>query len=425
MRVSTNMLTFNFMTSLNSSLERQNSLQEKLSDGKAIHRPSDDPVRTVRSLRFNINLRENEQYTQNVKDAMSWLETTDGAMSDLSSLTIKAKELVVKAANPNPDVALKAIGQELDGIINQMIQIGNTKIGDRYVFAGQNDKIQPFQRRMITPDNGAPYETVVYTGDSNKISMRIQPGSVTPSQDSVNLTGEDVFGPLTPVTENGKTIPTAGILNNLLQIKNALMGNQPSPKSNPIGGDITMAAGQKDFNAFTLRVDSIGAGGLPDKVSYSLDGGVSWANAANIAIAGDQVTITDEKGLGTTSVQFQFQAAAAPTVVYKAGDTYTLPQATSGTDVQWISKSALYLVDNAHDHMLQAHTGIGARMSMYTQAQALLEKDNVIITSDVAANEDLDIPKAMIDFKTSESVYRTALSLGARLMPPSLADFLK
>ncbi|HML34218.1 flagellar hook-associated protein FlgL [Sporomusa sphaeroides] len=424
MRVSTNMLSFNFMISLNKNLGRQNKIQQQLSDGKALHRPSDDPVKTIRSLRFNINLKENEQYTQHVKDSISWMETTDGAMSDLSSLTIRAKELVIKAVSPNPDMALDAIANELDGIINQMIEIGNTKIGDRYVFAGQNDKIQPFQRRTVTAADGTQTEAVVYSGDTNKISMRIQPGIVTPAQDSVNLTGEDVFGFQTTM-ENGKEIQTAQVLNNLIRVKEALKG-QTSAKSNPAGGDISQTSAEA-HNAFTLRIDEVNAG-LPTKVSYSIDGGVTWETSGGtppnpkIAIDGTgKVTINDSEGLGTATVEYQLTADTDN----KSGDTYSLPQTESDRDLQWLSKTGLYLVDSAHSHILQAQTEMGARMAMYTQAQALLEKNNVVITGDVSANEDLDIAKAIIDFKTSESIYRAALSVGAKLMPPSLVDFMR
>lgn len=424
MRVSTNMLSFNFMISLNKSLARQNKIQEQLSDGKALHRPSDDPVKTIRSLRFNINLKENEQYTQHVKDSISWMETTDGAMSDLSSLMIKAKELTVKAVAPNPDMGLDAIADELDGLINQMVEIGNTKIGDRYVFAGQNDKVQPFQRRIVTNADGTQTESVVYSGDNNKISMRIQPGSVTPSQDSVNLTGKEVFG-LSTVEENGKEIQTATALNDLIRIKEALKGTPETYKSNPAGGDVSQASSE-EHKAFTLRIDDIDATGLPTKASYSIDGGQTWKTAEQVLDASNNpipgcfaMQATD---MGTVDpVQYQFGTNNSENQV---GDTYTLPQTTAERDLEWVSKVGLYLADSGHNSILQAQTLIGTRMAMYEQAQALLEKSNVTITDYVSANEDLDIAKAIVDYKTSESVYRAALSVGARLMPPSLVDFM-
>ncbi|MBP2636918.1 MAG: flagellar hook-associated protein 3 [Firmicutes bacterium] len=421
------------MSSLNKSLARQTDLQEKLADGKAIHTPSDDPVRAVRSLRFNISLRGNEQYTQHVKDAISWMESTDSAMSDLSSILIKAKELVTQAVAPNPDMALEAIGQELDGLINQMVEIGNTKIGDRYIFAGQNDKTQPFQRRMVDPGavgGGDAFEAVVYSGDSNKISMRIQAGGITPTQDSVSLSGDEVFGPLSYVTEAGipaSTGPTqvSSMFQSLLWAKQVLNGKAPVTQSNPLGAtaNLTAPATMTTHKAATLRIDQL-TGTTPNTISYTVDGGQNWISLTEDTPGSGQFTIPGSV-LGTEpdDVTYTF-GADADTVV---GDTYSVPavSTTTGTaDLQWLSTVGLQLVDNAHDYILQSQTEIGARMSMYEQAEALLEKNNVIITGDVSANEDLDIAQAMIDFKTSESVYRTALSVGAKIMPQSLADFL-
>jgi len=109
---------------------------------------------------------------QNVKDATSWMETTDSAMSQINSIMTRAKELVISADGSKSPDALQAIGQELDGLINSAIDIGNTQIGDRYLFAGQKDKTQPLERTTITdPLTGLAVEVVVYNGDDNKISM--------------------------------------------------------------------------------------------------------------------------------------------------------------------------------------------------------------------------------------------------------------
>ena len=50
---------------------------------------------------------------------------------------------------------------------------------------------------------------------------------------------------------------------------------------------------------------------------------------------------------------------------------------------------------------------------MHGLMQNILEDNSNIITADLAGAEDLDVPRAIIDFKTAESVYRTALSVGA------------
>ena len=199
-------MTYNYLRNLNKSLTKQDSLNKQLSDGKLIHKPSDDPIGTIRSMTFGSNLSKNEQYQQNLSDAQSWMNTTDGVMSQYSEIMIRVKELTLSAANGDkPQEAVQVIGDEVDNLLNQMVALGNTKIADRYVFSGQKDKTEPFVRDAKTGE-------VSYLGDNNKISMVINTdASAKAAQDSVNLTGPEVFG------GDG-----AQLMNQLNEIKNRL-----------------------------------------------------------------------------------------------------------------------------------------------------------------------------------------------------------
>lgn len=301
MRISNNMMTYGFLNSVDRSLNRMNTLQEQLSDGKAIHRPSDDPIKAIRSLKLNTNLTANEQFTQNAQDGTSWLETTDSALTSIGSIMQRAREIVISAVSPKPDIAYTTAANEIDGLINAAINVGNTQIGDRYIFAGQKDKTQPF---VLDPGGN-----ITYNGDSNKISMPLQPGQVNPDQDSVNATGVDLFG------------PNMELIKNLVAIRDQL--------------------------------------------------------------------------------------------------------ATGNPDVNYLSNTGLGNLDADMDRVLLTQTQIGTRMSMYELATNFLEGDNVTITANVASNEDIDIAKALMDFKNNENVYNAALSVGSKIMPLSLVDFLK
>ena len=306
MRISNNMMTYNFLGSMNKSLNRMNNLQEQLSDGKRIHRPSDDPIAMIRSLRFNTNLVTNEQYNQNVKDGISWMKTTDGALSDLGSILIQAKETVVKAIAPNPGIAFQTLGTEIDGLISHIVNLANSQIGDRYIFAGQKDKMNPpLQPVTYDPVTGK----VTYNGDSGKISMPLQAGPPNPDQDSVNVTALEALG------------VNMELINHLVDVKKQL-------------------------------------------------------------------------------------ASGAP-------------------DLQYLSNTALKNIDDDHNRVLLTQTKLGARMSMYELADNFLQDDNVTINTYIADNEDLDIAKALTDYKTNENVYKAALSIGSKIMPVSLVDFLR
>jgi flagellar hook-associated protein 3 FlgL len=421
MRITNNMITNSYLNSFNSALERQNKLQEQLADGKQIHRPSDDPIRVVRSLNYNDDLAANEQFTQNVKDATSWMETTDSTMSELSSIMIRAKELVVSADSTKSPDAMKAIGKELDGLINSAIDIGNSQIGDRYLFAGQMDKTQPLTRTTITdPVTKQQVEVVVYNGDDNKISMPTKNGLVDPTQDSVNITGIKAFGPkqdyVDTSTVPATTTTTLQSFNDLLRLKNEFLKTSAVSQSNSTGGAATVGGTYTGtgFQDVTLRITA--TAGAVTAADFSTDGGTTWTAATADASVPPIFT------LGTTGVTTQITTAAGNAT----GDSYAfhVPYSTNVPDINWMSSVGTQMVDDVHSYMLQAQTELGARSSSYTMIQNMLDDNNTTITDYLSANEDLDIPKAIIEFKNSEAVYNAALSVGSKIMPKSLVDFL-
>ena len=419
MRITNNMISNNYLSALNKSLERQSKIQEQLTDGKAIHRPSDDPIKTIRSLRFNTNLSMNEQFTQNVNDSISWMESTDGAMSNLSNIMIRVKELAVSADGNKPADALNAIGAEIDQLINQAVTIGNTKIGDRYIFAGQMDGTLPFERKQIKdPNSNKTMDVVVYNGDLNKISMLIKPGVTNPSEDSVNITGEELFGPL--VYKYGN--PTMDIFSNLINLKEELQKKNSITQTAGAAGTATLGGAYSGtgYTNYDVRIDAPVVGGQVSAASYSIDGGNNWLAAA-VGHAGTTATVSIPDGLGVT---LDIEDDAGNMV----NGTYSFHMPTSNNnspDTLWVSNVALGNIDRAHSAQLKMHTELGARMSTYEMVKNILASNNATITNDVSQNEDLDIAAAMIDQKTSENVYKAALSVGAKIMPLSLVDFMR
>lgn len=304
----------NYLSALNGSLERQSKLQEQLTDGQIVHRPSDDPVRTIRDMRFKTNLAINDQYTQNVADSQSWMDSTDSAMSDLSSIMIRVKELVVSADGTKPADALNAIGVEIDQLINQAISVGNQKIGDRYLFSGQMDKTQPFERKTITDPNNpnaAPMDVVVYNGDLNKISMQIKEGVINPTQDSINLTGAEVFGPL-------KTIygqPTMSIFSQLIAIKQELQGNvRQTPTVPGIVGTTSISGTYTGtgHTYFDVRIDSTTGGTTSLDTTKPLSSQFAGVTGIfNLVVNGHTVAVDSATDTMTTLLS-NIKAAGAP-----------------------------------------------------------------------------------------------------------------
>lgn len=76
------------------------------------------------------------------------------------------------------------------------------------------------------------------------------------------------------------------------------------------------------------------------------------------------------------------------------------------------------------DNINSARSSIGATMNRVELIDSRLASTEIIATKMVSDNEDVDIEEVILNLKTQESVHQAALSAGARIMQPTLMDFL-
>lgn len=145
MRISSTMMSNNYLKQLNGTYENYSKLFEQ-SDGSKLHRASDDAVGYSKYLRFQNNKTYNEQYQANVSTAVSWMKNADAAMVNVTDLLQTFKAKVEGAGNStNNESDMKDIAKELLASVQEQVAAMNTQIGDRFLFAGQKDTTMPFE----------------------------------------------------------------------------------------------------------------------------------------------------------------------------------------------------------------------------------------------------------------------------------------
>ncbi|MBQ1511215.1 MAG: hypothetical protein IIZ54_10090, partial [Selenomonadaceae bacterium] len=156
MRVSSGLMMGRYLKQINNSYANQAKLMEQ-SDGSNLHRPSDDSVKYSKYLRYQNSNTENLQYQDNVKAGISWMRTADAAAVNMTEIYTTLKEKTIDAANDtNGELDLKAIAKEFKAKLYEIVSLGNTQQGDRYVFSGQADLTQPFVVSVEEKDRGLP-----------------------------------------------------------------------------------------------------------------------------------------------------------------------------------------------------------------------------------------------------------------------------
>ncbi|MCG3420574.1 flagellar hook-associated protein FlgL [Oceanobacillus jordanicus] len=77
------------------------------------------------------------------------------------------------------------------------------------------------------------------------------------------------------------------------------------------------------------------------------------------------------------------------------------------------------------DNIINARADLGARMNRLELVENRLSEQEIVATSTMAENEDVDYEKAITELITQESLHRAALSAGSKIIQPSLIDFLR
>lgn len=177
MRITNSVLVNNLKNNLSRNIRTLERMQNQLTKGRRINKPSEDPTGMVESLRLASRLRENAQFQDNVQDALGWLNTTDDALGSLTSALQRVYELTIQGANAPLDTDERlAICAEVKQIREEIGVIANTTHGDRYIFGGTNTTEKP-------------YVEGAWQHNATSIQYEIGVGVEIP----INLTAEEVF----------------------------------------------------------------------------------------------------------------------------------------------------------------------------------------------------------------------------------------
>ena len=450
MRIASTMMVSGYLKQLNSSYENQTKLMEQ-SDGSKLHRPSDDAVSYSKYLRYQNTLTENEQYQRNVSTAISWMKNTDASLVDACNCLATIVEKANNAANATKtETDMDAIAKEMLVMVQQAVADANVQIDGRYLMSGQSDLIQPFNMSTDKKDCG-----VVKTMNDNQKAFF---NSSAPDDLKCDRTG-DLTQMLMLKGDDGETY--------YLNTRN---GYVYSDEFMTTGYKDKMAAGQSHVSASDAcgRVadftpDSTGA--TPKKISDYFENtseakadGLSWS--ADITVNGNTVKLKfdtakqyvvtyngDDKYISMVKQNGEIQPSSdtvnvtgydvfgsnifddeasgnVRSATAALNDALAIVAKTEACDHKWLSENGITTANNAYNTVLASESKLASRQQVYTAVKSMLTTQNTTITGDISSVSDTDVAKLAISLMTAQTVYNMSLSVGSKILPGSLADYL-
>ena len=141
MRITTNVSAMNTHRQMTNNASAASKSMEKLSSGLRINRAGDDAAGLSISEKMRAQIAGLDQAERNSQDGISYIQTAEGALTEVSSMLTRMKELTVQKANgtyndediENINLEIDALSEEINNIID------TTKFNGKDVFAESID----------------------------------------------------------------------------------------------------------------------------------------------------------------------------------------------------------------------------------------------------------------------------------------------
>jgi flagellar hook-associated protein 3 FlgL len=178
------MISKNLLQTLTKNREMAAELQMDIATTKQLRRPSDDPSGVLQLERFKSLQSRNEQYLRNLMHVEGFLQQSASAIDNISDTLSQVQQLARQGGTDTLSAEARAsLANQVDNIMDTLVDLGNTKFKDKYIFAGTlNLGASPFTRAG---------DVVTYAGNGSDLRGKIG----FDSEIAYNKTGADLFNP--------------------------------------------------------------------------------------------------------------------------------------------------------------------------------------------------------------------------------------
>ncbi|MCI8622806.1 MAG: hypothetical protein HFG26_04005 [Provencibacterium sp.] len=256
MRITQNMITRNYLNSINFSQENMAKVNQRVSSSRRYTRISENLADGARALRVRKQLADIRQQKADARDAKGLLSSAESNLRAINDVLVTAHEKALRGENGPMESVREEVAKEIDNLKEQVLQFMNTQYAGKFVMGGVNNKEAPYKvdkdgvlryngvdinsiesvngEYQYTDENGdvqtIPYDKDVYIDLGLGLSYS-DGGQIDPrSAFKVSFNGLDVlgFGYETVTLEDGSTHDIPNNVYNLMdKIGDMFSGDEP------------------------------------------------------------------------------------------------------------------------------------------------------------------------------------------------------
>lgn len=402
MRVSTNLI---FQRGLDAMQRQQSQLlgtQQKLSDGKRVLTPADDPVAASRAVETSQAQAINAQYGANQSAALNTLALSESTMGGIGDALRSARTLLVNAGSGAlTDADRRSIALDLRSLRDQVFALANSRDGaGGYLFSGYRETVMPF-----TPTaTGA-----IYNGDQGQRELQVAAGRNMP----VTANGTEIFERIRQ--GNGTFVTSSNAANTGLGM---------------ISVGQTVGAVTVPVDTYQIQFNVVAGVTTYDVVNVTtattLSTGNAYVDGAAISFNGLQVEI---KGAPADNDAFDIAPSANQNVFSMLTDAINLVETGLATPQDHAALSeglgrSLANMDQAIDNVLSVRAEMGSHMRELDVLKGVVEDRGLYYKERMSELVDLDYAAAISDFTREQVALEAAQKSYQSIVKLSLFNYL-
>ncbi|MCL2248400.1 MAG: hypothetical protein FWC13_03955 [Oscillospiraceae bacterium] len=376
-RVTNAMLRNTLLNNVNNNLGRMDRLQNQLSSGRQWAHISDNPSALIFGQAARNRITRIEHFQQSIGTAQNWLTQAESGVRELQETVGHVYEQMVSSGSTMTDTdrlnLSRVVGQMRDHFLDTL----NTTFGDRFVFGGFN-----------TPGDfaqNAPTQTRPFTMDTS---------------------GNLLF--------NGFNMSRFDNLS-ADEFRNAMEN-----------GLVPAIPGEPGYPGGTTEVPQLRQ--LNDSViQFEVGPGIMMPVTMNGI---DLIMFRTQSNDGSNSEIFR-NAFSVLTEVYEGlnGRRPIEPGEPNYPGTRTITTDEMTMlinqVQDSQNHLLARTAEIGGRQRRLELIDARFDQDFINYEEMRSRAEDADFAEVIMNLRMAETIYQAALSAGARVIQPTLMDFLR
>ncbi|WJG10557.1 flagellar hook-associated protein FlgL [Aliiglaciecola sp. LCG003] len=406
-RISTNQLYDRSIQSITQNQSELSDVQQQLSSGKKLLRPSDDPVGAAQVVRLTEDLDKITQYKRNTDLLRNALEQEEVIMGNINNALDKARTLMIQSGNGIYDKSdLEAIGIEIGSIRDEVFGLMNSQNSNgEYIFAGFQSESEAF-----TYNPSASGNKYSFAGDDGVNRIQVSDAVSIQRNSSGKSVFENVAARLTStVTAQSGITSVSSMITEQSKFDSFHRNNYDAVTSANNDFRATILAGNQ------IQIDNLGTG-----VTFAT---LPFESGKAFVFNGIEFKVSGTTG---NSFDFQLDPPEKKNVVETLNDFYNAlnDETLSSSEFNEALSDALIGIDNGAKVLANATSSLGGRINV---AQSVHESNLDLEIANKSARsviQDVDYAEAVSELSKQETALQAAQATFSRVTGLSLFDYI-